>query len=97
MIICKVLGSMWASVQHSSFDRWRLVVAVPWDALSETASGNSMIAIDTVGCGPGDIVTLVYEGSSAREILQDPECPAEAVIVGIVDRIDWNPEDLDSR
>lgn len=92
MILGRVEGSIWATAQHSSFDRVRLVIVVPWDPLTETAGGNCILAVDTVGSGPGDIVTVVYEGSSARAVLQDKTTPAEAVVVGIVDRLDYYTE-----
>ena len=52
--------------------------------------GNAMIAIDTVQAGEGDLVLLLSEGNSARQILQSNDAPIRAVIVGVVDSIDKN-------
>ena len=43
-----------------------------------------LIAIDSVGAGIGETV-LITTGSSARLALHNTSCPADAVIVGIVD------------
>ena len=88
MILGRVVGSLWATAQHPSFDRVRLVVVVPEDPLAGTLGGNTVVAVDTVGSGPGDTVLVVYEGSSSRMVLADPATPCEAVVVGIVDRMD---------
>lgn len=43
-----------------------------------------IIAIDSVGAGIGETV-LITVGSTARLALHNTSCPADAVIVGIVD------------
>ena len=43
-----------------------------------------IIAIDSVGAGIGETV-LITVGSPARLALHNTSCPADAVIVGIVD------------
>lgn len=88
MILGQVIGSFWSTAQHKSFNGKRLVMIDPWDALTEVAKGSTIVAVDMVGCRNGDIVTLLYEGTGARQVMQDKTCPAEAVVVGIVDRID---------
>jgi microcompartment protein CcmK/EutM len=88
MILGRVIGSLWATAQHPSFDSVRLVLVVPEDALTGEMGGLTVLAVDTVGSGPGDMVLVVYEGSSSRQVLADPRTPAEAVVVGIVDRLD---------
>ena len=47
-----------------------------------------VIALDVVDAGVGDKVLVVQEGSSARTIFQDDRIPVQAVIVGVVDRVD---------
>jgi ethanolamine utilization protein EutN len=47
-----------------------------------------VIALDVVDAGLGDKVLVVQEGSSARTIFHDQKIPVQAVIVGIVDRVD---------
>ena len=93
MILGRVVGSLWATAQNKTFDGRRLVLLVPWDALSGQTSGDTIVAVDIVGRRNGDIVTLLYEGSGARQVLADKKCPAEAVVVGIVDRLDVDYKD----
>lgn len=88
MILGRVIGSLWATAQHPSFDPVRLVLVVPEDPLTGEVGGPTVLAVDSVGSGSGDTVLVVYEGSSSRQVLADPRTPAEAVVVGIVDRMD---------
>ncbi|MFI5208396.1 MAG: EutN/CcmL family microcompartment protein [Gemmatimonadales bacterium] len=46
------------------------------------------MALDVVDAGVGDNVLVVQEGSSARKIFDDPWIPVQAVIVGVLDRVD---------
>ncbi len=50
--------------------------------------GAEVIALDVVDAGLGDRVLVVQEGSSARKIFEDPWIPVQAVIVGVLDRVD---------
>jgi ethanolamine utilization protein EutN len=48
---------------------------------------NTLIAVDSVGCGEGEMV-MFCQGSSARLAPSLKEAPVDAVIVGIVDSVD---------
>jgi microcompartment protein CcmK/EutM len=56
--------------------------------LAMQAEGVETIALDVVDAGPGDHVLVVQEGSSARKIFGDDWLPVQAVIVGVLDRVD---------
>ena len=88
MILGQVVGSLWAAQQDAGFDGQTLRLVVPQDARSGEVQGNTVLAVDTVGSRTGDTVLIVYEGSSSRLVLGSDTTPAEAVIVGIVDRMD---------
>lgn len=88
MIIGQVMGSLWASQQDPGFDGQALKLVVPQDARTGQVEGNTLLVVDTVGARVGDTVLVVYEGSSSRLCLGSDSTPAEAVIVGIVDRMD---------
>lgn len=88
MILGEVVGILWASVQDPGFNGRSLKLILPSDARTAVASGNTIVAVDLVGCNVGDQVLVVYEGSSSRLCMEDDKTPAEAVVVGIVDRID---------
>ncbi|HXY69078.1 MAG TPA: EutN/CcmL family microcompartment protein [Gemmatimonadales bacterium] len=57
-------------------------------ALDMQPEGAEVIALDVVDAGVGDHVLVVQEGSSARKIFDDPWIPVQAVIVGVLDRVD---------
>ena len=57
-------------------------------ALDMQPEGAEVIAVDVVDAGVGDRVLVVQEGSSARKIFDDPWIPVQAVIVGVLDRVD---------
>lgn len=48
---------------------------------------NTIIAVDSVGAGVGELV-LFCQGSSARLAPNLKEAPVDAVIIGIVDTVD---------
>ena len=49
----------------------------------------TMVAVDAVGCKPGDWVICVGS-SAAREAAGSKDYPSDFTIVGIIDH--WNPE-----
>jgi len=51
------------------------------------AGVNTIVAVDSVGAGVGELV-LFCQGSSARLAPHLKEAPVDAVIVGIVDTVD---------
>jgi len=81
VIIGQVLGSLWASQQDPGFDGQALKLVMPQE-------GITLLVVDPLGARVGDTVLVVYEGSSSRLCLGSDSTPAEAVIVGIVDRMD---------
>ena len=48
---------------------------------------NTIVAVDTVGAGEGDLV-MFCQGSSARLAQSLKNAPVDAVIIGIVDTVD---------
>ena len=88
MIIGQVVGSLWSAAQDPGFDGQQLKLVVPQDARDGKVEGNTLLAVDLVGARQGDTVLIVYEGSSSRLCMCSETTPTEAVIVGIVDRMD---------
>lgn len=97
MILGRVLGSLWASAQLGSFEGTCLKLVVPVDGLSGREEGEEVLAVDLVGSRAGDLVLVVYEGSSARLALADEATPCEAIVVGIVDRLEVQVSGADGR
>lgn len=92
MILARVEGSLWSSTQDPGFAGLALKLVQPVDARSGKPEGASILAADSVASRVDDLVIVVYEGSSSRMVLGNPATPCEAVIVGIVDRIDMMEE-----
>ena len=57
-------------------------------SLDMKPEGPEIICLDVVDAGVGDKVLVVQEGSSARKIFGDDWIPVQAVIVGVLDRVD---------
>jgi ethanolamine utilization protein EutN len=88
MRLCRVLGSVTASVKHPAYAGQKLMVVQPVDPAGKD-TGDSFIAVDRVQAGPGDRVVVLTEGNGVRQILKQGDIvPIRSVIVGIVDAVD---------
>ena len=86
MFFGKVIGTVWATKKDEQLLNATLQIVQPLNARRENA-GDPIIAVDTVGAGPGETVLYI----TAREAtipLRVESAPVDASIVGIVDRID---------
>jgi len=84
MILGRVCGSIVSTINHEFYDNKRLLM-VDRLAIDGTATGNYLIAVDSVGAGAGETVLIIDEGNSARQIIGDKTAPLRSIIVGIVD------------
>lgn len=82
MIIGEVVGSVWATRKDESLKGVKLLLVQTFDEPSKR-----IVAADQIGAGMGDRV-LVSTGSSARKILDNPENPIDASIIGIIDEME---------
>ena len=85
MIICKVVGNVWATRKKEALSGEKLMV-VQRIGLDEKAEDEIFVAVDCVGAGIGEQV-LVTTGSSARMALRNQEAPVDASIVAIIDEV----------
>lgn len=89
MILCKVIGSIVSTIKHSSYQNQKIMLVRPINPDGTLKSG-TMVAVDTIRAGVGDIVLVASEGRSAMEILEFKKRePLRSVIVGIVDTIEY--------
>jgi microcompartment protein CcmK/EutM len=51
-------------------------------------TGKDVIAVDAVGAGAGETVLVLDEGNGARQVLEAPEAPIRAVVVGVIDELE---------
>ena len=91
MLIAKVTGSMVATQKVNSMVGHKLLVVEPYRLEPKgrgelVTTGRSMVAVDTVGAGVGELV-LITQGSSARLTPETKNLPVDTVIIGIVDSV----------
>jgi ethanolamine utilization protein EutN len=85
MKVGTVAGTVISTINIPLLDEHRLLLCDLQD-IDGNASGYT-IAIDVVDAGVGDIVLVLDEGSSARQILGLDHGAIRAVVVGIVDEL----------
>ena len=78
MIICKVIGHVWATKKEATLEGLKLMI------VQEEGDDDTFVAADVVGAGIGERV-LVVSGSTARRALGRDDCAADCAIVGIID------------
>jgi len=92
MFLAKVEGSVVATKKDPSMAGRKLLLLRPQlvddkDASRFRAGVNTIVAVDSVGAGVGEMV-LFCQGSSARLAPNLKDAPVDAVIIGIVDVVD---------
>ncbi|HUF48829.1 MAG TPA: EutN/CcmL family microcompartment protein [Vicinamibacterales bacterium] len=90
MLLARVVGTVVATRKDERLVSSKLLVVRPVDP-GGTGDGNHLVAVDTVDAGAGETV-LIVSGSSARMAAGLKDCPVDAAIVGIVDRVDVTRE-----
>jgi ethanolamine utilization protein EutN len=86
MTLGKVVGTVVATMKIKDLEGYKLLVVQPIDPQGNP-KGRSSIALDTVQAGVGDIVMLIDEGNSSRQILEKPQAAVRTTIFAIVDQI----------
>jgi ethanolamine utilization protein EutN len=87
MIIGTVRGNIVSTINHPFYTGKKLLVVEKEDFAGK--AGGYLIAMDGgVDAGIGDRVLVVDEGSSARQVIGDPNAPVRSIILGVVDRVD---------
>lgn len=87
MRIGRVIGTVVTPVQHPAYDGQRLLAVRPVDPDDSPADDRLFIAVDRAQAGVGDLVLLMAEGSSVRDILGQPEAPIRCAVVGVIDEV----------
>jgi microcompartment protein CcmK/EutM len=88
MYIGRVSGTVVATIKNELFEGGKLLVVDRLD-LEGKPTAKYDIALDMVQAGVGDLVLILDEGNSARQIVdREPLGAIRAVIVGIVDEVD---------
>ena len=87
MKLARVVGTVVSTIKSPIFEDRTLLLCDLVEP-SGDASGGYMIAVDTVGAGAGELVLILDEGTSARQIVGEQHGPLRAVVVGIVDAVE---------
>ncbi len=90
MTLAKVAGTVVSSVRGDTLSDPRCLVIELCREDGECL-GEYLIALDLVGAGEGEMV-MVSQGSSCRWTRETEGQPVDALIVGIIDRIDCGEE-----
>ncbi len=84
MLICKVIGHVWATKKEEALEGIKLMVVQ--ETKTNQKNPSVFVAADRVGAGIGEDV-LVVSGSTARRAL-----PVDCAIVGIIDTMEVEKE-----
>ncbi|MEL6430598.1 MAG: EutN/CcmL family microcompartment protein [Planctomycetota bacterium] len=86
MLIGEVVGSVVSTRKDEQLSSHKLLV-VQVRSHSNEPKDQYVVAVDSVGAGPGDIV-LYATGSSARQTTITKDKPCDAVVMAVVDSWD---------
>ena len=92
MFLAKVEGSVVATKKEAAMNGRKLLLLRPQvvdekDPTKFRAGTNTLVAVDSVGAGIGELV-MFCQGSSARLAAGLKDAPVDAVVIGIVDSVD---------
>ncbi|MBU6237303.1 MAG: EutN/CcmL family microcompartment protein [Planctomycetes bacterium] len=101
MFVAKVTGSVVATQKVETMTGHKLLIVEPYrvepkDRTSLVTTGRTFIAVDALGAGVGDMV-LITQGSSARFTPETGKLPIDCVIIGIVDTVSLEKNNIYKR
>jgi len=107
MFLARVIGQVVSSKKDEAMQGRKLLMLRPMlvdeaDPSRFKPGSNTVVAVDSVGAGVGELVLFV-QGSSARKVKGLSPCPIDAAVTGIVDSVDvlgrnvFKSSDDDSR
>ena len=101
MFVPKVSGSIVSTQKVDSMTGQKLLIVEPYriepkDRQSLVTTGRTFIAVDALGAGVGDLV-LITQGSSARFTPETGKLPIDCVIIGIVDTVSLEKNNVYKR
>lgn len=86
MVLGKVIGTVWSTRKDENLVGSKFLIVRELD-LDYNPKSSTVVAVDSVGAGVGEVV-LVAQGSSARQTIITKNKPVDAVIMAIVDKLD---------
>ena len=92
MLIGKVVGSVVATQKDEKLEDRKLLLVQVHDHQNEPTA-QYVVAVDSVGAGPGDVI-LYATGSSARQTVLTEGRPCDAVVMAVVDSWDLGGDNV---
>lgn len=90
MMLARVVANVVSTEKHPHYAGQKILVVQPVDPDGKP-KGKSLLAVDGVQAGIGDLVLVVDEGGSARVVIGDESAmTVRTAICGIVDRVDMD-------
>lgn len=87
MYIGRVTGTVTSTIKHKLYTGQKLLIVTRLDLDGEETAAYD-ICVDAVQAGVGDVVLVVDEGGSARQVIgKRGTGPLRAVIVGLVEKV----------
>ena len=86
MFLGRVIGTVWSTKKDENLVGAKFLI-VKELTLDLKEKDRFVVAVDSVGAGEGEVV-LVATGSSSRMTSFTKDKPIDAVIMGIVDKLD---------
>ncbi len=86
LVLGKVIGTVWSTRKDENLVGSKFLIVRQLN-LDYTPKKDTVVAVDSVGAGVGEVV-LVAQGSSARQTVITKNKPIDAVIMAIVDKLD---------
>ena len=94
MILARVLGNVVATQKNPRYSGARVMLCQQITPEGDEMS-TTIIALDSVDAGAGDVVLIVQEGWGASTAATgEPGAAIDSTIVGVVDRIDFLDEEI---
>ncbi len=88
MYIGRVTGTVTSTIKHKLYNGHKLLLVTRLNLDGSETSAYD-ICLDAAQAGVGDVVVVLDEGSSTRQIIgKRGTGPARAIIVGIVDAVE---------
>ncbi len=93
MMLARVVGNVVATQKNERYANARMMLCQP--VTPEGAeTGATLLALDSVDAGVGDMVLIVQEGWGASTAATgEPGAAIDSAIVGVVDRVDLLAEE----
>ena len=86
MLFARVVGTVVCTEKVPSWRGQRLLLCETTDPTGASVPGRPFCAVDLVSAAPGQRV-FVVRGREAAVALAQPENPADAAIVGLIDHV----------